>query len=541
MSYGTLEYKGTNPIGGGAGYVSQYTQSMAHETAASWADLKKLAKEMGYQQEIWLPHDLSMPSGDDHPTFNPGVILASNRGVNGAPGAKLKQPFIVGGDGNYMSPVAYFSPNCVLSGLVLEGPGSFAATTDDRRNAAVRMTSGGHRVEIENCELVNFFQGGIYIPGGCPTPWNSDSDTGRHWIHHSTIHGMQRHGFGYGVQVESGGSFLCEACIIYDCRHLICASQTAGAGFGNCYELRYNIFGEAWYRYYGVGALHNNHQIDCHGFGASSAGSAGGYLWIHHNDFAANNTYDNAPNVSIRGIPHFECRVWGNRTRKLHNGQSGVFDETSLNSAFTLRGSDGGSWNGTSDLAKYKMFVTDNQYGEWTTPEPPDEPPIEVNTADIKVVSLTAAEVVVGERYEVKATVANLGTGAGDADISIGWITAKGTKIALKTENVSLEPGQSAVVIQSATASTVGDWTFYAGTLTVVLKVVERPPAAPSFELIGVGATAVANSVTVSATVNNTGNAPGTATVTIEGGTFTVEVAPGESKPVEFDLMVGLA
>jgi hypothetical protein len=539
MTYGTLAYTGTNPIGGGEGYVSQYDESHAHEAAESWTDLKKLAKEMGYQKEIWIPNNLVMHFGDDHPTFNPGVILASNRGVNGAPGAKLKNPFTVGGSGNYMSPIAYFSPNCVLSGLVLEGPGSFAATTDSRTNAAVRMTSGGHRVEIENCELLNFFQGGVYIPGGCPTPWNSDALDGRHWIHHSTIHGMQRHGFGYGVQVESGGSFLLEACIAYDCRHLVCASQTAGAGFGNCYELRFNIFGEAWYRYYGTGALHNNHQIDCHGFGASSAGSAGGYLWIHHNDFAANNTYDNAPNVAVRGIPHFECRVWANRTRKLHDGKSGVFDETSLNQSFTLRGSDGGDWNGSNDLAKYKMFVTDNQYGEWTVPEPP-EPPIEVNTPDIQVVSLEADEVIVGERYEVKATVTNAGNGAGEADITIGFVSGD-KKFPLKTETVSLEPGASAIVLQSAIASTVGEWTFYCDAFTVVLRVVEPPPPVAILALTEVSATVIENSVSVSATVNNTGNAPGTATVTIEGGTYTVEVAAGESKPVEFTLGVEMS
>jgi len=445
---------------------------MAHEAAESWTDLKKLAKEMGAQKEIWLPHDLTMPSGDDHPTFNPGVILASNRGVNGSPGAKIKNPYTVGGSGNYMSPIAYFSSNCVLSGLTLEGPGSFAATTDARTNAAARMASGARRVEIENCELLNFFQGGTYIPGGCPDPWNSDALTGRHWIHHSKIHGMQRHGFGYGVQVESGGSFLCEACIIYDCRHLICASQTAGtANFGNCYELRFNIFGEAWYRYYGTGPLHNNHQVDCHGFGASSAGWAGGYLWIHHNDFEANNTYDDAPNVSIRGIPHYECRVWANRTRYLHNGQSGVFGETSLNPAFTLRASDGGAWDGENNLSKYKMYVTDNQYGDWDTPaEPPDGPPIEVNTSDLRVTGLETSPMAVGDIYTITATVTNVGDGPGSADIVIGYM-AGSTKRPLLTQTVDLEAGESAAVTRQATATTAGDWTFYAGSLTTILSV----------------------------------------------------------------------
>ncbi len=370
--YGAGAYTGSNPIGGGDGYVSAhgYSQATADYVVNTWAQFKSACGSATSGDVIWVPSGvtLTMASGDDHPTLKSGVVLASNRGQNGAAGGKLKNPYIVGGSGNYMSPIVFASSNCVISGLTFEGPGSFASTTDSRTNAAIRINSA-RRVEIENCELANFYQGGIYISGGMPTPWNSDTSTGRHWVHHCTIHGMQRHGFGYGLQVESGASALIEACSLYDCRHLIAASQTQAPGYGNCYEARYNIVGEGWYRYYGTGPLHNNHQFDCHGFGASTSGYAGGYIWIHHNTFAANNTYDDAPNVSIRGIPHYECRIYHNWTKKTTH--SGLYSETTTNSAFTLRASDGGAWNGSPTLSTYKMYVYDNWYGAAAPPLTP--------------------------------------------------------------------------------------------------------------------------------------------------------------------------
>ena len=362
--YGAGAYTGSNAIGGGNGYVSAhgYSQASADYVVTTWAQLKSACSSAGSGDVIWVPNGttLTMASADDHPTLKPGVVLASNRGQNGATGGKLKQPYISSGSGNYMSPVIYASSNCVISGLTFEGPGCFASTNDARTNAAIRIDNA-KRVEIENCEIKNFYQGGIYIRGGMPSPWNSDTSTGRHWIHHCTIHGMQRHGFGYGIQVESGGSFLCEACNLYDCRHEICASQTAAGGSGNCYEIRYCTIGDGWYRSMGTGAPTGNHAVDVHGYGASTSGYAGGHILVHHNTFTANSTYSYKANVGVRGIPQYECRVYHNWTKKTNH--SGLYSETSPNSAFTLLASGGTAWNGGSTMSNYKMYVYDNWYG----------------------------------------------------------------------------------------------------------------------------------------------------------------------------------
>ncbi len=526
--YGAGAYTGSNPIGGGAGYQSEYSEGLAHFIVESWAELRSAAKEAKSDQEVWVPTTLTMPSGDDHPTFNPGVILASN--LSG----KLRNPYTVGGTGNYMSPILYASSNCVISGLILEGPGCFASTSDSRTNAAIRCVNGAKRVEVENCELVNFYQGGVYIYGGAPSPWNDDSSTGRHWIHHCRIHGMQRHGFGYGVQLEGGGSALIEACDFYDCRHFICG------GYSNSYEIRYCTIDDSWYRSMGTGAPTGNTQLDAHGHGDTTAGYAGYHILIHHNILSANNTMypPGKGSIGIRGIPRYECRVYNNWTKKTY--KSGLHTETVNNPGGLayLAGPAGGSWGGDTDLAKHNMYVYDNWYG--AEPPPGDdqpEPPIEVNTPDIQVVSLVAPEVAVGDTYTVTATVENKGTGAGSADIEIGYISGA-TKRPLVTLPVDLEAGESAEVVRQAEATTAGDWTFYCGDLRAVLKVVVPPPPAPKFELSTVSASVIENSVSILAIVKNTGNADGTAFARLGDSARSVAIPAGGEVQVVFGLGV---
>jgi hypothetical protein len=364
MLYGAGAYTGSNPIGGGPGYKSEYREGLAHYLVESWAELKSAVKEAGADKLVWVPNGLTlkMASGDDHPTLKPGAILASCRGVNGAAGARLKNPYIVGGSGNYMSPIIFASSNSVLSGLTLEGPGCFASTSDSRTNAAIRCVNGAKRVEVAGCELVNFFQGGVYIYGGAPSPWNSDGDTGRHWIHHCKIHGMQRHGFGYGVQLEGGGSALIEACDFYDCRHFICG------GFSNSYEIRYCVIGDSWYKNMGTGAPTGNTQLDAHGSGPSVA-SGGDYIWIHHNTLSANNTMYKAgkESIGIRGMPHHECLVHHNWSKKTY--LTGLHSELKSysNHLACLSQSGGGAVSGLV-FTDYNMRVYDNYYGAAAPP-----------------------------------------------------------------------------------------------------------------------------------------------------------------------------
>jgi hypothetical protein len=120
--YGAGAYTGSNPIGGGDGYVSAhgYSQATADYVVDTWAEFKSACGSATSGDVIWVPSGvtLTMASGDDHPTLKSGVVLASNRGQNGAAGGKLKNPYTVGGSGNYMSPIVFASSNCVISGLL---------------------------------------------------------------------------------------------------------------------------------------------------------------------------------------------------------------------------------------------------------------------------------------------------------------------------------------------------------------------------------------------------------------------------------------
>ncbi len=370
--YGAGAYSGSNPIGGGNGYVSShgYTQAAADYVVTTWGAFKTAVAAATSGMVIWIPNGvtLTLASADDHPTLKAGVVVASNRGQNGAVGGKIKNPYVASqpaGGGNYMSPCFFASSNCVISGLVFEGPGCFASTTDNRTNAAIRLDSR-KRVEIENCEITNFFQGGVYIRGGAPTPWNLDTSVGRNWIHHCKIHGMQRHGFGYGCQVEYGASVLVECCDFYDCRHFI-----AGGNNSNSYEIRYCTISDSWYRNLGTGAPTGNTQLDAHGGGSSGSPYAGAYMWIHHNTLSANNTMYPAGkgSVGVRGIPQYECRVYNNWTKKTYKS-GGPYTETVNKSGGLayLAEDKGGTWGGGSTLSTYKMYVYDNWYGTSAPP-----------------------------------------------------------------------------------------------------------------------------------------------------------------------------
>ena len=347
--YGAGAGTSSNPTGGGQGFRSShgYSQSSANYVVSTAGELTDAINRATSGQVIWIRGGAVITLSSEYAkTLKPGVALASNRGENGATGGKIKTTFRAG---SFMCPILWLSSNCVVSGVVFEGPGGVAATSGPR-NCALRGLRGAKRREIENCDIGEFAEGGIYFFGG-GMAWNDDSSNGRHWIHHCYIHNMQKHGFGYGISEEGGCSYLVEHCIFRACRHHIMAQ----AGYNN-YEVRYCDFGDSIY--YISGKLYYNHQIDCHGAGASASPSAGGTLMVHHNTFSANGGH---PNVGVRGIPARECRVYNNWTKK--TTRSGLCSETAPNAAFTLLASGGSAWGSSAAMSKYNMYVYDNWYG----------------------------------------------------------------------------------------------------------------------------------------------------------------------------------
>ncbi len=351
-AYGANAGASSNPTGGGDGYESRhgYSRDSADYVVTTASQLTSALKSATSGDVIWIPGGTTISLSSDYgETLKSGVALASNRGENGASGGKIKTTYKAG---SFMCPILWLASNSVVSGIEFEGPGGVASTSGPR-NCALRGVRGARRIEVENCEISNFAEGGIYFYGG-GMAWNDDSSSGRHWVHHCYIHNIQKHGFGYGVSEEGECSYLVEYCIFTDCRHHIMAQ--AGP---DSYELRFNIFNDARYYLGGAGGdLKYNTQVDCHGGGTSTSTSAGRTLMVHHNTFTANQW---KANVGIRGIPSNVCKVYNNWTRKTTH--SGLYTETSTNSAFTLLSGGGGSWGGSSTLSKYHMYVYDNWYG----------------------------------------------------------------------------------------------------------------------------------------------------------------------------------
>jgi hypothetical protein len=357
-----------NPIGGGNGYVSPhgYTQAAADYVVTTATELSTALSSATSGDVIWIPSGTTITITTDYEkTLKSGVVLASNRGEDGAAGGKILWTFKHGG---YMRPILWCESDSVVSGLTLQGPGGICGTSGTNQgNCAIRGVEKALCIEVENCDISEFANGGIYFEGG-GMAWDSPN---RHWIHHCYIHNIQRHGFGYGVS-ESGSngcSFLVECCIFKDCRHHIMAQATyRTASYTNNYEVRYNIFYDAWYWSGGhVGGTDDQQsQVDCHGSGTGTSTWSGGVLKIHHNTFSSNNSHSWAkPNVGIRGVTKTICEVYQNWTQKTTH--SGLYTETVANGAFSCLSSGGGSVPGTS-LSTYHMSVHDNWYG--TTPPP---------------------------------------------------------------------------------------------------------------------------------------------------------------------------
>ena len=353
-AYGADANPTGNPIGGGDGYVSPhgYSQSTADYVVTTATELSTALASATAGQVIWIPSGTTINFTTAYgKTLKSGVVLASDRGENGAAGGKIKTTYKATA---FMTPILWCASDSVVSGLVFEGPGGIADSSGPR-NCALRGLNSAKRIEIENCEISEFAEGGIYFYGG-GMAWDDDSSSGRHWVHHCNIHNIQKHGFGYGIAEEGGCAYLAECNIFTDNRHHIMAQ----AG-NNHYEVRYNVFNDA--RYYISGTLYYNTQVDCHGSGTSTSPSAGGTLMIHHNTFSVNS---GKVNVGIRGIPANQCRVYNNWTKKATH--TGLYTETRTNSAFTLLGSEGGPWPGSSTLSTYKMYVYDNWYGAAAPP-----------------------------------------------------------------------------------------------------------------------------------------------------------------------------
>ncbi len=361
-SYGAGAYTGSNPIGGGSGYVSPhgYSQASADYVVTTASELTSALSSATSGDVIWVPNGttITIPNSTYGKTVKSGVVLASNRGYNGAAGGKIKWIYY-GPTSGYMIPLFNVQSGAVISGLTLEGGGGYGHYGQGAGPCAIRA-SGQKHIEIENCEISRFRGGGVWLGDGSTsiTAWSDDSQ--RNIVRHCYVHNIQQYGFGYGVGVMgSSQSVLVEASIFGENRHSV-----MNAGGNPSYEVRYCIFYDSVYANSDTGpASIQSHQVDSHG-GGYYGFKAGSHLYVHHNTFSTNSSFSNKPNIMIRGVVSSECRVEYNWTKKTVRTSPPDYDETVSNSLVQLAGEEGGAWDGPSNsLSVANVTCTNNWYG----------------------------------------------------------------------------------------------------------------------------------------------------------------------------------
>ncbi len=275
-----------SPIGGGKGYIDIITEgdfevNTAEELVAALGSAKPT--EVVYVS----PGAVIDLTGYQNIAIPQGVTLAGNRGEDGAPG-----PLIYTDDLATRPLFAVPAPGVRITGLRIKGPdGATRESAYEAPNSeAIRLNAPA---EIDNSEIYNWSYGGIHVMSEGA------------YIHHNSIHHVQRAGLGYPVSVN-GGTALIEANHFDWYRHAIASSGAIGSG----YEARYNI----------VGPNATSHAFDMHGGGdycpkrstpcsPSERYMAGEWLRIHHNTFLVTKQRG----IRVRGVPLQGAEVYRNR------------------------------------------------------------------------------------------------------------------------------------------------------------------------------------------------------------------------------------
>ena len=292
------------PIGGGAGYTAVVTEGDYHVTT-----LDELIDALGKAQAgevVFVAGDVAIDCTTR--VYNEklvlevpaGVILASDRGHDGSPGA------LIHSDAFATRPlIRIMGEDVRITGLRLRGPDP-ETRQDLHRQSAQRglatnnprgfdhdyyyqfPTSDGiltehPRLEVDNCDLAGWSHAAVYLRRG-----------DGHHIHHNFIHHNQRHGLGYGVSHDIAESLIEYNLFNYN-RHSIAATGRPDSG----YEARHN-----------VEIQHSvSHCFDMHGGGDRRDGTniAGTWMKVHHNTFRSH-----ARPILIRGIPEKEAVIHHN-------------------------------------------------------------------------------------------------------------------------------------------------------------------------------------------------------------------------------------
>jgi len=203
-------------MGGGSRYARTVTRSDANIVARTASELVDGLSAASAGEVVFVPGDEQIDLGGRKIEVPAGVTLASNRGVNGAPGALLYTD-------QEVNDSLFVRENARFTGLQVRGPHPGSDTSSGGSNAnAIRCTGD---CEIDNNDVWGFSLCAVAVQYGS-----------RAHVHHNVIRENNRDGLGYGVWVDAADPII-EYNFFHHNRHSVAESSDPGS-----YTCRYNHF-----------------------------------------------------------------------------------------------------------------------------------------------------------------------------------------------------------------------------------------------------------------------------------------------------------
>ena len=253
---------GHGPLGGGEGYDRVVHPDEADVVVSTRRELGDALSSASSGDVVYVASDASIDLGDSSVTVPSGVTLASDRGIDGAPGGRLTTDAEID--------CVDVEDDARVTGLRVQGP--FYEYFDPSWYAkGSGLRAFGDGVEIDNCEVWGFAYAGIYAKGDAH-------------VHHSRVHHNARDGLGYGV-LAAGGHPLVEWNYFEHNRHSV-----ASTGSHHGYTVRFNHFGRE-----AAGVVIDIHQ------------PGGVHSEVHNNIVEAvddiKGRHDPLQAIQVRGVP----------------------------------------------------------------------------------------------------------------------------------------------------------------------------------------------------------------------------------------------
>lgn len=320
---------------GGDAYQRRISQSDADSVVTTATDFVSAVENAGANEIVFVPGDtiIDLTGETNIATSSNGVVIASDRGINGSQGALIHSD-----DYSTDHPYALiksYDDEIRVTGFRIQGPTtSYISSYDDTREAGGIWLLGSN-TEIDNCEIYGWPGMALKLAAG---GYSSSSGV----IHHNDIHHCWMDGLGYGAEIYDGH---------YEFYHnYIDATRHPITGFGSdtcSYAAYYNV----------IGPEIHGHGMDMHAWeqnGGPSGDTAGESVDIQYNTFMFTEEVTGYPQeaVKIRGVPVQQSYIKNNWFRHPTSPTPPGSDGEAV-----LQEQVSGDWSST-------LTVSNNAYGD---------------------------------------------------------------------------------------------------------------------------------------------------------------------------------